>query len=155
MAPDLRRAGLSAADIRRGLDLSPHPEGGSYRETWRDHPADGGRGAGTAILFLLETGEESRWHRIDAAELWIWQAGAPLALRIGAEHALTLGPDLSRGEALHAVVPAGAWQSAHSTGDWTLVTCVVAPAFRFDGFEIAPDGFAPHGFAPAATAPAR
>lgn len=142
---DLRRVDLAAASVIAELGLAPHPEGGHFRETWRDVPADGGRGAGTAILFLLARGEVSAWHRVDAAELWCWQAGAPLVLSVSADgraaEARRLGPDLGAGEALQGLVPRGHWQSATSLGDWTLVTCVVAPAFRFEGFEMAPPGW--------------
>ncbi len=131
--------------MREALGLSPHPEGGHYREIWRDRPADGGRGAATSILFLLAEGERSRWHRIDAAEIWLWQAGAPMALGVhgAGEHLIRLGPELGRGEQLQAVVPAGAWQEARSLGRWSLVACVVAPAFDFARFELAPDGWSP------------
>ncbi len=124
------------------LELRAHPEGGYYRETWRDSPADGSRGAGTAILFLLCAGERSHWHRVDAAELWIWQAGAPLLLEMPGQ-TLTLGPDLGAGQALQRVVPAGIWQAARSLGAWSLVTCTVSPAFIFAGFELAPPDWAP------------
>ena len=140
---DLRDPGADAASVIRALDLRPHPEGGHYRETWRDAPADGGRGAGTAILFLLADGEVSRWHRVDAAELWIWQAGAPLALTLAPGGESTLGPDLRTGAMLQRLVPAGVWQAARPLGAWTLCCCVVAPAFRFDGFEMAPLGWEP------------
>ena len=126
------------------LALQPHPEYGHYRETWRDAPADGSRGAGTAILFLLRDGERSRWHRVDAAELWIWQAGAPLELCIGAARH-RLGPTLAVGEHLHRLVPRDGWQCAQSLGAWTLCTCIVAPAFSFTGFELAPPGWEPPG----------
>lgn len=140
--PDLRDPAIPAAAVIAALDLRPHPEGGHYRETWRDAPADGSRGPGTAILFLLAAGERSRWHRVDAAEGWHWHAGAPLALRIpGAVQ--RLGPDLSRGETPFALVPAGTWQAAESLGAWTLVGCTVCPAFRFEGFEMAPAGWEP------------
>ncbi len=138
---DLRDPGADAASVIAALDLRPHPEGGHYRETWRDVPADGGRGAGTSILFLLRDGEMSRWHRVDAAELWIWQAGAPLALRLSPGGDLTIGPNLRDAETPHAVVPAGAWQAARPLGAWSLCCCVVAPAFRFEGFELAPAGW--------------
>ncbi len=130
----------------QALDLRPHPEGGHYRETWRDAPVEGGRGTATVILFLLAIGERSHWHRVDAAELWLWHAGAPLRLEMsdgeGREQRL-LGPDLAAGAALQAVVPAGHWQTAESLGLWTLVSCVVAPAFQFSGFELAPPGWEP------------
>ncbi len=140
---DLRDATTPVGVVVAALGLTPHPEGGHYRETWRDRPADGGRGAGTAILFLLAEGEASHWHRVDAAELWIWQAGAPLLLEVGGATPVVLGPVLDEGQALQGLVPAGAWQAARSRGAWTLVTCTVSPAFRFEGFELAPAGWRP------------
>jgi predicted cupin superfamily sugar epimerase len=140
---DLRDPGIDAVSVIAALELRPHPEGGHYRETWRDIPYDGGRGAATAILFLLRDGEVSRWHRVDAAELWVWQAGAPLALRRSSGRDVSIGPDLIDGQTLHSVVPAGVWQAARPLGAWSLCCCVVAPAFRFDGFELAPVGWAP------------
>jgi uncharacterized protein len=138
---------LSADDIIRLLDLAPHPEGGHYRETFRDTASIGaGRAASTAIYFLLRAGEVSRWHRVDAAEAWHWYAGAPLALTMMEEagrHDVRLGCDLGSGERPQAVVPAGAWQTAASLGAWTLVGCTVAPGFEFAGFELAPPGFEP------------
>jgi len=143
LAINLRAPGLAAAAVQAALRLAPHPEGGWYRETWRDAPADPAtRGAGTAILFLLAAGEASAWHRVDAAELWLWQAGAPLTLFV-ADQQLRLGPDLGAGEVLQGIVPAGAWQAARPEGAWSLASCVVAPAFSFDGFELAPPGSLP------------
>ena len=107
---------------------------------------DGGRAASTAIYFLLARGERSHWHRVDAAEIWHWHAGAPLALEIAARWSrerLTLGNDLAAGERPQAVVPAHAWQAAQSLGDWTLVGCTVAPGFEFAKFELAPKGWEP------------
>lgn len=145
--PDLRDASLPAARVIAALGLAPHPEGGHYREIWRDHPADGSRGAGTAIYFLLAEGEASHWHRVDAAEAWHWYAGAPLALGIAGADSVPrwhcLGPDLGLGEAPFAVVPPGAWQAARSLGSWTLVGCTVSPAFDFAGFTLAPPGWTP------------
>ncbi len=146
MGLDLRDLTLAAPDIIAALGLKPHPEGGHYREIWRDAPESGGRGAATSIYFLLAAGELSRWHRVDAAELWLWQAGAPLLLGIAGpagrcEH--RLGPNLFEGETLQATVPAGDWQEAQSFGAWTLVSCIVAPAFEFAGFEMAPEGWSP------------
>ncbi|WP_298352440.1 cupin domain-containing protein [Rhodoblastus sp.] len=140
---DLRDPALPAGAVREALGLAPHPEGGAFREIWRDAPKNGGRGAATSIFFLLEAGERSHWHRVDAAELWIWQAGAPLLLEIGDGRQIRLGPNLSAGETFQGVVPAGVWQAAKSLGGWTLVSCVVAPAFQFSGFELAPPGWAP------------
>jgi predicted cupin superfamily sugar epimerase len=130
--------GRPAAEVIAAFGLQPHPEGGHYRETYRDRPATG-RGVGTAILFLLAAGEVSHWHRVDAVELWIWQAGAPLELHL-ADAVLTLDA-----ERMHGVVPIHGWQSARSLGAWTLVTCVVMPAFDFAGFELAPPGWQPPG----------
>ena len=140
--------GLGAEDIIRLLDLQPHPEGGHFRETFRDQQNNrDGRAASTAIYFLLQDGEVSRWHRIDAAEVWHWYAGAPLELSIGAgEHAassLILGSNLRDGERPQAVVPAHHWQSARSLGAWTLAGCTVAPGFEFSRFELADATFRP------------
>ncbi len=137
--------GLAAADVIRLLDLQPHPEGGHYRETFRDpRTTPDGRAVSTAIYFLLRGGERSAWHRIDAAEMWHWYAGAALSLSIrdpsGAASITRLGPELQDGERPQAVVPAGAWQSAESLGEWTLVGCTVAPGFSFATFELAPGG---------------
>lgn len=135
-------AGLSAQEVIALLDLKPHPEGGHFRETFRD-PRTGpdGRAASTAIYFLLARGERSHWHRIDVAELWHHYAGATLELAIcddaGARQTLRLGKDLAAGERPQAVVPARIWQAAHSLGDWTLVGCTVAPGFDFARFELA------------------
>jgi uncharacterized protein len=122
------------------LDLKPHPEGGYFRETFRD--SNPGRAHSTAIYFLLKAGEESRWHRVDAAEVWHFYRGAPLELCIGRQ-AYVLGSDIDAAQAPQIVVPAGAWQAARSLGDYTLVGCTVAPGFEFDHFEMAPDGFEP------------
>jgi predicted cupin superfamily sugar epimerase len=138
---------LSASDIIARLDLKPHPEGGHYRETFRDKQADAdGRARSTAIYFLLRRGERSHWHRIDAVEVWHFYAGDALTLQIaegGAARSVRLGPDLASGEIPQATVPAQAWQAAESTGDWTLVGCTVAPGFDFSTFELAPKGWTP------------
>lgn len=124
------------------LGLQPHPEGGWYRETWRG-PDREGRASGTAILFLLQKGERSHWHRVDADEIWLWHAGAPLALHMGSDRAATfrLGPDVLAGDSPQIVVPAGHWQAAETLGAFTLVSCTVSPGFRFEGFELAAPGF--------------
>ena len=122
------------------LDLKPHPEGGHFRETFRD--GNPGRAHSTAIYFLLKAGEESRWHRVDAAEVWHFYRGAPLELCIG-KQAYVLGSDIDAAQAPQIVVPAGAWQAARSLGDYTLVGCTVAPGFEFDHFEMAAEGFEP------------
>lgn len=139
-------AALSAEEVARLLDLAPHPEGGSYCETFRDAAPANARSYSTAIYYLLAAGEVSAWHRIDAVEVWHWYAGAPLALSIAAEGRLeevTLGNALAVAERPQAVVPRRAWQSARSLGAWTLVGCTVAPGFDFAGFELAPKGWKP------------
>jgi hypothetical protein len=139
---------LSAEEVIRRLELTPHPEGGFYRETYRDRPTEGGRGASTAIYYLLRSGEVSGWHRVtDAAEVWHFYAGSPLELTLSADGQGTttcrLGADLAGGERPQAIVPAGCWQSARSLGDWSLAGCTVAPAFEFTSFELAPAGWTP------------
>ena len=139
---------LTAADIITRLELRPHPEGGHYRETFRDSRTDAnGRALSTAIYFLLARGESSHWHRIDAVEVWHFYAGDPLTLRIahdgGLQHTVRLGPDAAADQRPQAIVPAQAWQAAESTGDWTLVGCTVAPGFDFATFELAPKEWAP------------
>ena len=138
----------SEADrLIRLLDLKPHPEGGYFRETFRDARNVGERPASTATYFLLPHGERSHWHRVDAAEVWHWHAGAPAQLEIalapGRVERVTLGGDISAGLRPQAVVPAHAWQAAQTLGDWTLLGCTVAPAFDFAGFELAPQDWSP------------
>ena len=122
------------------LQLQPHPEGGHYRETYRD---GAGRGHSSAIFFLLKAGEVSWWHRIDAAEVWHFHRGAPLELSIG-KNRYVLGPGIEQGHSPQIMVPANIWQMARSLGDYTLVGCTVAPGFEFSGFEMAPEGFFPN-----------
>ena len=122
------------------LDLRPHPEGGWFRETFRD--TGPGRAHSTAIYFLLKRGEASRWHRVDAAEVWHFYKGAPLELRIDKDTYI-LGNNIDEAQAPQVVVPPNAWQAARTLGEYTLVGCTVAPGFVFDTFELAPDGFAP------------
>jgi predicted cupin superfamily sugar epimerase len=134
---------MTAEDIIQTLELQRHPEGGWYRETWRAE--NDGRPTGTCIYFLLGAGESSHWHKVDATEIWLYHAGAPLALSLSAtdegpatEHLLT--PDLTQGRP-QILVPTGHWQAARSTGDWTLVSCTVSPGFDFAGFVLADPGF--------------
>jgi uncharacterized protein len=132
---------ITAPEIISLLDLEPHPEGGWFRETFRDEPGPDGRAKSTAIFFLLEAGQESAWHRVDAVEVWHFYDGAPLTLRLAREGQgavdLTLGKALDEGQKPQLIVPEGVWQSARSQGDWTLVGCTVAPGFDFSGFEMA------------------
>ena len=142
---------MTADEIVERLGLQRHPEGGWYKETFRDQDLvdANGRAASTAIYYLLPAGERSAWHRVmDAAEVWHFYAGAPLTLSLAdpdgkGAHTLTLGPDLAAGQSPQAVVPARWWQAAVSQGDWTLVGCTVAPGFDFAAFRLAPDGWAP------------
>lgn len=139
---------VTANDVVAMLALEPHPEGGFYRETFRDDaPTESGRAASTAIYFLLPQGVISCWHRVDATEAWHYYAGAPLALTIvapgGGVTTLRLGVDLASGERPQGIVPRGHWQQAESLGAWTLVGCTVAPGFEFAGFEMAAAGWRP------------
>lgn len=140
--------GSSSADADRliaALGLSPHPEGGHYVETFRDGAGPDGRARSTAIYYLLRSGEASRWHRVDAVEIWHFYCGAPLELRLSADGHVAafcvLGPDVAAGQRPQVVVPQGHWQSARSLGDFTLVGCTVAPGFEFSGFELADQDF--------------
>ncbi len=142
---------IDAEALIDALELSPHPEGGWYRETWRGPINADGRAIGTAILFLLESSQRSHWHRVDAHELWLWQAGDPLALLIAESNAgpqtrTTLGPEVHSGQLLQAVVEPGHWQAAEplgGTAGYTLVSCLVTPGFEFAGFELAPPDWQP------------
>jgi len=147
LLPDFRDPSLTAMEVRSALKLQPHPEGGHYRELWRDAPATGGRGAASSIHFLLAEGERSHWHRIDATEIWIWLAGASLLLEVhaidGGRNSIRLGAVARDGDTFQGIVPHYAWQAASSLGAWTLVNCIVAPAFQFEGFELAPPEWCP------------
>jgi predicted cupin superfamily sugar epimerase len=136
---------MTAEEIVARLGLRPHPEGGHFREMYR--ASDSPRGASTAIYFLLKAGERSHWHRVDADEIWHHYAGAPLELSLSDDgkrvRQLRVGTDFDIGELPQAVAPRGVWQAARSLGNWTLVGCTVAPAFRFEGFELAPPGWQP------------
>lgn len=132
------------------LGLAPHPEGGWYRETWRADAPPGTRASATAIFFLLEAGQKSHWHKVDAAELWLWHAGAPLLLKAapddgGPESAVRLGGDVLSGETPQYLIPPGHWQAAEAEEGWTLVSCIVSPGFEFSGFVLAEPGWRPGG----------
>jgi hypothetical protein len=136
------------ARIIAKLDLAPHPEGGWYRQTWQAGADGAERSGGTAIHFLLEAHQRSHWHRVDAAEIWLWHAGSPIALSIAAGNAAPvmvhrLGPDVLADETPQVLVPTGHWQAAAPLGGWSLVSCVVVPGFSFDGFELAAPGWQP------------
>lgn len=143
------QTGMTAAEVVALLGLEPHPEGGFYRETFRDAPGPDGRAASTAIYFLLPKGVRSHWHRvIDASEVWHFHAGSPLALDIapfagGPANRAFLGSDLLSGHRPQGVVPPGDWQAAQSLGDWSLVGCTVAPGFEFSSFVMAPKDWSP------------
>lgn len=138
---------MTAAEVIALLGLAAHPEGGWYRETFRDPREVDGRSVATAIYYLLDVGDVSEWHRVDAAEIWHWHAGAPLVITMSPDghdaSAHHLGPELAAGQRPQLVVPAGHWQTATSLGAWTLVGCTVAPGFDFAGFELAPPGWLP------------
>lgn len=136
-----------AREIIDALGMAPHPEGGWYVETWRAPAEKDARAVGTAIYYLLEGDQFSHWHRVDAAEVWLWHAGAPLALTLSPDghdaEAKMLGPEIAQGQRPQIVVPKGCWQTAASLGRYSLVSCVVAPGFEFDGFEMAPPDWRP------------
>jgi len=139
---------VDARSVIDALGLRAHPEGGWFAETWRAEAPDGGRPTGSAILYLLATGEHSAWHRVDADEIWQYSAGDPLELRVWADgdELVTvhhLGGNLTKGSLVQVVVPAGAWQAATPLGAWTLVGCIVTPAFEYEGFELAPADWEP------------
>lgn len=140
---------MTAEDIVALLDLAPHPEGGWFREIFRDEAGPDGRARSTAIYFLLAAGQVSHWHRVDAVEVWHWYGGAPLELAIerpdGVIEPVILSNDVAAGHRPQGIVPKHAWQSARSLGEWTLVGCTVAPGFEFSGFELAPEGWSPSG----------
>ena len=140
-----------AKAIIEELRLSPHPEGGWFRETWRAPAAEGERAAATAIHFLVESHQRSHWHKVDASEVWLWHAGDPLLLSLsegdeGSVRAVRLGPDVIAGDLPHYVVAADEWPAAAplpGAAGYTLVSWVVAPAFEFAGFTLAPPDWAP------------
>jgi hypothetical protein len=144
--------GDSAAALIEQLGLTAHPEGGWYKETWRGDASADGRASGTAIIFLLRAGEASHWHTVDAAEMWFWQAGDPVELRLAADDAgparsVILGADVGAGQQLQGHVAPGEWQAARPYGaavhGYSLVSCVVVPGFDFAGFILAPPGWEP------------
>jgi predicted cupin superfamily sugar epimerase len=138
---------MNADDVIRLLDLKPHPEGGYFRETFRDSETHNGRSHSTAIYYLLKAGDVARWHRVDATEVWHWYSGDPLELRLHDEsgsRSIVLGQGLAEGQVPQAVVPKHCWQSARSLGAYTLIGCTVAPGFEYSGFELAQAGWEPN-----------
>jgi len=136
-----------SAALIASLGLSPHPEGGYYRELHRSsatvHPDDrrGPRSALTTIYFLLPQGSVSRWHQVQSDEVWHFYEGAPLDLWSASPEGdrvdhNRLGP-LDGAQRPVWTVPAGHWQAARSTGSYTLVGCTVGPGFDFRDFTLA------------------
>ena len=142
---------MGADDLIKALDLEPHPEGGWYLETWRADAAPGERAAASSVLYVIEPGQKSHWNKVDADEIWLWHSGDPIDLMIAASDAgpvrtVRLGGAVSAGEQVQAIVPKGQWQSAEPVAGGvghTLISCIVAPAFEFDGFELAEPGWSP------------
>ena len=138
---------MDANYIINYLKLTEHPEGGWFKETFQSKETSNGRSNSSLIYYLLKENENSHWHRVtDADEIWLWHLGDPLLLSYSDEQAskeITLGPDLKNNEKLQAVIPKSVWQKAKSKGAWSLVSCVVAPAFSFDGFEMVKKGWEP------------
>lgn len=141
--PEPENMTQTAKSIIDTLNMRPHPEGGWYAETWRSEIGE--RPTGTCIYFLLEAGQRSHWHRVDAAEIWHWYAGAAMELHVNAGETSVqiLGPDLTAGQRPQLVVPANAWQSSVPVDGWVLVGCTVSPGFQFETFELAPEGWTP------------
>jgi predicted cupin superfamily sugar epimerase len=140
--PDKTFRGSQAAELITRLELIPHPEGGWYRETWRSTISIDGRSAGSSIFFLLESGQRSQWHQVDADEFWLWHAGHALELGIASADRTVgertiLGPDVTAGDMPQMLVPAGHWQTTNAGSGWALVSCLVVPAFNFEGFKLA------------------
>lgn len=139
---------LGVNEIIRLLGLRPHAHGGHHGETFRSPSAQGVRPALSTGWLLLQAGELVSWHHLDSERVWMWHAGGPLALSRcnpdgrGAS-ALTLGPGLRVGQVPQAVVSAGQWQTAETLGAWTLVSCVLAPAWEEAGTVFAPTGWRP------------
>jgi hypothetical protein len=133
------------------LRLNRHPEGGWFVETYHATetiPADalptrfhGARSFCTAIHFLLEQGDFSALHRLKSDELWHFYAGSPLTVHIitptGEFREIRLGGTPEQGECFQAIVPAGCWFGAETSGKYSLVGCTVAPGFDFSDFEMA------------------
>ena len=138
---------MDADYIINYLKLTEHPEGGWFKETFQSKETSNGRSNASLIYYLLKENENSHWHRVtDADEIWLWHLGDPLLLSYSDERStkeITLGPNLNNNENLQAVIPKSIWQKAKSNGAWSLVSCVVAPAFSFDGFEMAKKGWEP------------
>lgn len=137
-----------AGALIQALGLEPHPEGGWYRETWRADAAPGQRASATSILFLLEKGQRSHWHKVDATELWLFHAGSPLRIQTAATDSgpvrtARLGGDVLAGDQPQFRIAPGEWQSAEAARGWALVSCIVSPAFEFEGFTLAPPDWSP------------
>ncbi|MGD9812850.1 MAG: cupin domain-containing protein [Sphingobium sp.] len=137
-----------ARRIIEKLGLQPHPEGGWYRETWRAEAAPGERAGATAIHFLLDHGQKSHWHTVDAAEMWLWHAGHPLRLRTapgddGPVTEILLGGDVLAGQEPQHIIAPHHWQAAEAHEGWALVSCIVSPGFDFAGFVLAPPDWEP------------
>ena len=142
-------ATATAGEVIAELGMQPHPEGGHFVEIFRDRPSTGERGAVTSIYFLLKSGEVSRWHRVDAVEIWNWYAGAPLKLAIAELEGVPpkqhlLGSNVLAGARPQVVVPANAWQSARTPRRLDAGGLHRVAGLRvFEGFELAPDGWEP------------
>ena len=143
---------MTAQQLIDALKLAPHPEGGWYRETWRAPAEAGQRAAASAVLYVIARGRRSHWNRVDAHEIWLWHSGDPVDVSIaetdaGPSRTVRLGGRVERGEQPQLVIPSGQWQAGEPApggeAGYTLISCIVAPAFEFGGFELAPTGWAP------------
>jgi predicted cupin superfamily sugar epimerase len=142
---------MTADELIESLDLIPHPEGGWYRETWRAEAGEGERAAASAVYYVIKPGEKSQWNRVDAHEIWLWHGGDPVDLFIAATEAdqprtVRLGGRVTESEVPQVIVPAGHWQSAAAVAGeagYAFISCIVAPAFDFGGYELALPGWEP------------
>lgn len=132
-----RGGGAVIDEIVERYELEPHPEGGFYRRIFEHPDQRDGRPLASAIVYLLPEGVRSRWHRIDAVELWHAGSGAPLELSTSTDGSTVEQRTLGGVGELLVEVPSGVWQCARSIGEWSLVTITVVPAFAWAGFELA------------------
>lgn len=122
-------------------DMQPHPEGGWYRELWQSSRSHRGQSLSSLTYYLIGRGESCAWHRLTSEEVWLWHQGAPLQLLLGGQGSSPQGEDIvTLGDRIfHGIVPPNTWQRARTTGDFTLVSCVVTPAYREKDWQLLKD----------------
>ena len=137
---------MTAQEIIRLLNLTPHPEGGYYRETYRSPQLIPGlqppRAASTAIYYLLVPGAVSKFHRLKFDEMFHFHIGDPVTWVLlpqeGGVQKKILGPNLEQGETLQLLIPAGTWFGGYLNegGQYALMGTTVAPGFDFEDFQL-------------------